>query len=115
MGPLEAVKPWSMNGVEGVYRFLSRVWRLFIDDKAEQTQLNDTVQDVAPDRATLQALHRTIQKVEADTLDQVEQALAAGANLILLDNMTLSQLRRAAQLCKRRASLVIPWSASVPR
>ena len=42
------------------------MWRLFIDDKAEQTQLNDTVQDVAPDRATLQALHRTIQKVTED-------------------------------------------------
>ena len=34
MGPLEASKPWSMRGVEGVYRFLSRVWRLFIDDRA---------------------------------------------------------------------------------
>src|SRR5262249_54151514 len=36
MGPLEATKPWSMRGVEGVYRFLSRVWRLFIDDRAEE-------------------------------------------------------------------------------
>ena len=35
MGPLEATKPWSMRGVEGVYRFLGRVWRLFIDDRAE--------------------------------------------------------------------------------
>ena len=35
MGPLEAVKPWSMNGVEGVYRFLGRVWRLIVDDRAE--------------------------------------------------------------------------------
>ncbi len=32
MGPLEAVKPWSMRGVEGVYRFLGRVWRLFVDE-----------------------------------------------------------------------------------
>jgi leucyl-tRNA synthetase len=35
MGPLEATKPWSMRGVEGVYRFLGRVWRLFIDDRAD--------------------------------------------------------------------------------
>ena len=34
MGPLEATKPWSMRGVEGVYRFLSRVWRLIIDDRS---------------------------------------------------------------------------------
>ena len=35
MGPLEAVKPWSMKGVEGVYRFLARAWRLIVDDAAE--------------------------------------------------------------------------------
>jgi leucyl-tRNA synthetase len=55
MGPLEAVKPWQMNGVEGVYRFLNRVWRLVIDADAE------------PDRETLRQLHRTIQKVTEDT------------------------------------------------
>ena len=32
MGPLEATKPWSTQGVEGVYRFLDRVWRLFVDE-----------------------------------------------------------------------------------
>jgi leucyl-tRNA synthetase len=35
MGPLEMVKPWSTRGVEGVYRFLGRVWRLFVDEKSE--------------------------------------------------------------------------------
>ena len=66
MGPLEAVKPWSMRGVEGVYRFLSRVWRLLIDERAETVRLNDTVQDVPPDRETLRLLHRTIQRVTDD-------------------------------------------------
>ena len=33
MGPLEQVKPWQMSGVEGVYRFLARVWRLFVDEE----------------------------------------------------------------------------------
>ena len=42
-------------------------------------------------------------EVEADTLDQVEQALAAGADLILLDNMDIAQLRLAVQKCKGRA------------
>ncbi len=42
-------------------------------------------------------------EVEADTLDQVDQALAAGADLILLDNMSLAQLRLAVQKCKGRA------------
>ncbi|HAL15055.1 MAG TPA: leucine--tRNA ligase, partial [Planctomycetaceae bacterium] len=40
MGPLEATKPWSMNGVSGVRGFLDRVWRLIVDDRSEQLQLN---------------------------------------------------------------------------
>ncbi len=35
MGPLEMVKPWNTKGVEGVYRFLGRVWRLFVDEQSE--------------------------------------------------------------------------------
>jgi leucyl-tRNA synthetase len=66
MGPLEATKPWSMRGVEGVSRFLNRVWRLFIDDRAEQVRLLDAVRDVEPDRDTLRKLHQTIQKVTED-------------------------------------------------
>ena len=36
MGPLEMVKPWNTKGVEGVYRFLGRVWRMFICEKSEK-------------------------------------------------------------------------------
>ena len=67
MGPLEAVKPWSTKGVEGVYRFLGRVWRLMIDDTALTVKLNATVQEVTPDRDALRILHHTIQKVTDDT------------------------------------------------
>jgi len=35
MGPLQDSKPWNTKGVEGVYRFLGRVWRLFVDDQSE--------------------------------------------------------------------------------
>ena len=67
MGPLEAVKPWSTKGVEGVYRFLGRVWRMMIDDAAETPKLHANVRDVPPDAETLRLLHRTIQKVTEDT------------------------------------------------
>src|SRR5205807_208962 len=66
MGPLEATKPWSMRGVEGVYRFLSRVWRLIIDDRAETMKLADTVQDAPPDNPTRRLLHVTIKRVTDD-------------------------------------------------
>src|SRR5262249_44294435 len=66
MGPLEATKPWSMRGVEGVFRFLNRVWRLAIDDRAEEMKLLDAVKEVEPDRETQRLLHQTIQRVTDD-------------------------------------------------
>jgi leucyl-tRNA synthetase len=66
MGPLEATKPWSLRGVEGVYRFLSRVWRLIIDERAEEVRLSPAVQDVPASRPLLRKLHQTIKKVTED-------------------------------------------------
>ena len=67
MGPLEQVKPWQMESVEGIYRFLSRVWRLVVDDQSGE--LNARLTDAAPDsEPELQkVLHRTIKKVTEDT------------------------------------------------
>jgi leucyl-tRNA synthetase len=67
MGPLEAMKPWNMRSVEGVSRFLSRVWRLIVDEAAETPTRNGNVKDVEPDKETLKLLHKTIKKVTEDT------------------------------------------------
>ena len=48
MGPLEATKPWSMAGVNGVRSFLDRAWRMIVDDRAETTVLNEAVVEDAP-------------------------------------------------------------------
>ncbi|MDH4239632.1 MAG: leucine--tRNA ligase [Phycisphaerae bacterium] len=64
MGPLEAIKPWSMQGVEGVHRFLQKAWRMIVDEDTEQ--LSDTVREAQADEATLRLLNQTIKKVGAD-------------------------------------------------
>ena len=63
MGPLEEMKPWSTRGVEGVYRFLNRVWRLFVE---EDTGLNPLIVDrpATPDFERL--YHQTVKKVGED-------------------------------------------------
>jgi leucyl-tRNA synthetase len=66
MGPLEATKPWSMSGVEGVARFLARVWRLVADDRSDEVQLHPAVQDVEPTPEQLRLLHKTIGAVTQD-------------------------------------------------
>lgn len=85
MGPLDMVKPWSTKGVEGVYRFLGRVWRLFIDPASQRTldqgltsaenagtavlehvRLNKDIRDVEAGEPQLKALHSCIKKVTED-------------------------------------------------
>jgi len=81
MGPLEQVKPWSMKGVEGVSRFLARVWRVAFEQNQEgewvassKLQGNDGVPpSTTPpsaaansDKALLKVLHETIKKVGED-------------------------------------------------
>ncbi len=67
MGPLEQMKPWSMRGVEGVARFLARVWRLFMrENQAGRWELSEKLQRIEPDKAQLKLLHATIKKVTDD-------------------------------------------------
>ncbi|MFV0443491.1 MAG: leucine--tRNA ligase [Planctomycetaceae bacterium] len=66
MGPLEQTKPWSMSGVEGVHRFLARVWRMFVEERADDVALDDAVQDVPPTEEQERLLHKTIKAVTED-------------------------------------------------
>ncbi|MCG7407896.1 leucine--tRNA ligase [Paenibacillus sp. ACRRX] len=63
MGPLEATKPWNTNGVEGMNRFLGRVWRLFVTD---EDQLNPKMTDDVEDNAFVRTWHKTVKKVTED-------------------------------------------------
>jgi len=103
MGPLEMSKPWSTKGVEGVYRFLGRVWRLFVDDASEtefeqqlttdpqrgtelldQIRLNPAIQTVPPSPAQLKALHACIKKVTED-LDGMRFNTAISALMMFIN------------------------------
>ncbi|HWN96383.1 MAG TPA: class I tRNA ligase family protein [Methylomirabilota bacterium] len=104
MGPLEMVKPWNTKGVEGVYRFLGRVWRLFVDEKSEVefeqalttaeaerrrelldfVKLSSAVQDVAPTREQLKTLHTCIKKVTED-LDGLRFNTAISAMMVFVN------------------------------
>jgi leucyl-tRNA synthetase len=67
MGPLEQMKPWSMRGVEGVARFLARVWRLFMtENQAGAWQLSAKIKDIDPTKAQTKITHATIKKLTED-------------------------------------------------
>lgn len=62
LGPVEASKPWDTKGIEGVHRFLRKLWRLFNDDVKGKIWTTEKATD-----AELKVLHRTIKKIEEDT------------------------------------------------
>lgn len=63
MGPLEASKPWNASGVEGSHRFLSRVWRLFVQ---ENGKLNTKISNTEGSDSFIRTLHKTIKAVSGD-------------------------------------------------
>jgi leucyl-tRNA synthetase len=68
IGPLESTKPWSMQGVEGISRFLNRAWRMIVDESADRPDLSPAVvkNDTPPDEEQLRVEHKTIDAVTKD-------------------------------------------------
>jgi len=67
MGPLEQMKPWSTHGVEGVARFLARVWRLLMtENQAGQWELSKKIKAVDATKSQQKLLHATIKKLTED-------------------------------------------------
>ncbi|TMQ34885.1 MAG: leucine--tRNA ligase [Planctomycetota bacterium] len=96
MGPLEATKPWSMRGVEGVYRF------------AETMKLADAVQDGQPDRDTERKLHQTIKKVTED-LDALRFNTAIAAMMEFVNHLTPLE-RRSRPVLEPFVLLLSPFA-----
>ena len=67
MGPLEQMKPWSTRGVEGVARFLARVWRLLrTENQAGEWELSKKIKAIDATKPQQKLLHATIKKVTED-------------------------------------------------
>jgi leucyl-tRNA synthetase len=94
MGPLEAMKPWSTRGVEGVTRFLDRVWRMLVD---ENGALSPAIAGDAPNAGQLRLLHQTIKKVTED-LDALRFNTAISQMMIFTNEMTKLERRPRALL-----------------
>ena len=89
MGPLTQVKPWSTRGVEGVYRFLQRVWRLYVDN---ENKISSQLQDVEPTLEQKKILHKTIKKVSGD-IDTLSFNTAISQMMIFVNEMTPMEVR----------------------
>ncbi|RKY12985.1 MAG: leucine--tRNA ligase [Planctomycetota bacterium] len=97
MGPLEATKPWSMQGVEGVYRFLQRAWRAIINP--ETGDLLDCIQKTDPDEPTERILHQTIKKVTED-IEGFAFNTAISQMMIFVNHISKLEIRPKAAMEK---------------
>ena len=103
MGPLDRAKPWQTTGIEGVFRFLQRVWRLYHDDS---DRLRSDLIDDAPEQLE-RTLHKTIKKVGED-IEGLRFNTAISQMMIYVNEAT-----KAEALCRRHleafAKLLAPF------
>ena len=93
MGPLEATKPWSMSGVEGVYRFLARVWRLAMEEDQEGVwRLSSCLVEDELTQRQQRIAHATIRKVTED-IESLSFNTAIAQMMIFVNEFTASERR----------------------
>ncbi len=109
MGPLEQVKPWSTKGVEGVNRFLNRVWRLLINDQTGE--LNAKVVDKVPSKEQLKALHEAIKKVSED-IEEMRFNTAISA-LMIFTNEAYSWDEISKEVASTFIQLLAPFAPHI--
>ncbi|MHC4867053.1 MAG: leucine--tRNA ligase, partial [Planctomycetota bacterium] len=97
MGPLEATKPWNMQGVEGVHRFLQKAWRMIVDE--DTGRLCEAVKEADADEQTLRLLHQTIRKVGGD-IETFGFNTAISAMMIFVNHLSKEPVRPRSVLEK---------------
>jgi leucyl-tRNA synthetase len=98
MGPLEATKPWSMSGVEGVSRFLARVWRLAMEEDQEgHWRLSPALTEADLTPGQLKVVHATIKKVSED-IESLSFNTAISQMMIFVNEFTVAEVKPVAAL-----------------
>src|SRR6202042_947979 len=82
LGPVEQSKPWDAKGIEGVHRFLKKLWRLFYDELKGKVWNDEKAND-----AELKVIHKTIKKIEEDT-ERFSFNTAVSAGMIAVNELS---------------------------
>jgi leucyl-tRNA synthetase len=98
MGPLEQMKPWSMTGVEGVSRFLARVWRLVMEEnQAGEWTLSGILKEAPLEKSQARVVHATIKKVGED-IEALAFNTALSQMMIFVNAFTNAEARPVTAL-----------------
>jgi len=106
LGPVEASKPWDTKGIEGVHRFLRKLWRLFFDDIKGKVW-----NDELPTETELKILHRTIKKIEEDT-ERFSFNTAVSTFMIAVNELTDSKCNKK-EILEKILILLAPYAPHI--
>jgi leucyl-tRNA synthetase len=106
MGPLDKDKPWATNGIDGVRRFLDRVWRLVCDENGQVI-----AHDLALSAEVQKILHKTIKKVTED-IESLSFNTAISAMMILVNEFYRAEVKPKAAL-RTLAQLMMPFAPHI--
>jgi len=106
LGPVEMSKPWDTKGIEGVHRFLKKLWRLFFDE-----QKGIVVNDETAGPEEFKVLHRTIKKIEEDT-ERFSYNTAVSAFMVCVNELTDLKCHKK-EILKPLLVLLTPYAPHV--
>ncbi|RYZ32474.1 MAG: leucine--tRNA ligase, partial [Sphingobacteriales bacterium] len=106
LGPLEQSKPWNTNGIEGVFKFLRKFWKLFHTD-----QFEFRVSEEAPTRSELKILHKIIKKVQED-IERFSFNTSVSSFMIAVNDLTDAKCNKRAIL-KDMVVILSPYAPHI--
>ncbi len=109
LGPLEAIKPWSMQGVQGVYRFLQKTWRMIVDEDTGEPV--EAIKQTQPDEQTLRLLNQTIKKV-GDDIESFGFNTAISAMMIFINHL-IKQDDRPRSVVEKFILILAPFAPHI--
>jgi len=106
LGPLEHHKPWDTKGIEGVFRFIRKLWRLYHDNDG-----TFMITDEDPNAAELKILHRTIKKIRED-IERFSFNTAVSTFMICVNELSDLECRKK-QILEPLAVLIAPYAPHI--
>lgn len=106
LGPVEVSKPWDTKGIEGVHRFLKKLWRLFADE-----QKGWLVKDEQPADAEWKAIYKAIKKIEDDT-ERFSYNTAVSAFMICVNDLSDLKSHKKAIL-EKLLIILVPYAPHI--
>ena len=109
MGPLDAAKPWQTKDMEGLWRFLKRVWRLIVDENSGELAAEISDEEMTRDQERV--LHQTIKKVTEDT-DTLDFNTAISQMMVFLNEFSKAE-HRNKQAMEIFVKLLSPYAPHI--